>query len=71
MALISPVGLSMVRKRALGAGLLFELDAHGIVPQFLNGELGKVTHFQEIARFLAAGPGEFVGKREFRGKARF
>ena len=57
-----PGGIVDGQKRALRPGLLFELNTHGIVPHFLNGELGEVTHFQEFGRFLAAGPGEIVGR---------
>ncbi len=44
-------------------GLLFELQAHGIVAQFLNRELRQVTCFQEIGRLFSAGPGEIVGRK--------
>jgi len=57
-------------KRALRAGLLFELDAHGIVAQFLDAQLREVARFQQVCRFFAAGPSEIVGE-SIRGKARF
>src|SRR5207245_4899695 len=48
---------------ALWAGLLFELDAHGVAPQFLNGELRQVADLQQFRRFLAAGPGKITGRK--------
>src|ERR1700674_4763358 len=50
-------------QRALRAGLLFELDADSIVPQFLNGELSEVADPQKVRRFLAAGPGKIAGRK--------
>ena len=58
-----PSGIVDGEERALGPGLLFKLNAHGVVTQFLDGELREVTHFQEIGRFLAARPDEIVRRK--------
>jgi len=60
------------QKRGLAAGLLLELHAHGSVRAIPESRIAPGhAYFQEIAGFLAAGPGQIHWPRESRVRADF